>query len=148
MIYNTLGNTMTISYPILIDGEASDLSQMDVSLYIECNQFSKEMDIEIEDNTITFTFEGKDQRVAGDYDIDDFIWHIAPSATDGYYTICLEDIKDEIQEVDAGFQRRLSALENADFATKDELSAVERRVTKLETIPVGLTDSKMDEIFD
>ena len=69
MIYNTLGNTMTISYPILIDGEASDLSQMDVSLYIECNQFSKEMDIEIEDNTITFTFEGKDQRVAGDYDI-------------------------------------------------------------------------------
>lgn len=60
---------MTISYPILIDGEVTDLSQMDVSLYIECNQFNKEMDIEIEDNTITFTFEGKDQRVAGNYDI-------------------------------------------------------------------------------
>lgn len=69
MIYNTLGNTMTISYPILIDGEVTDLSQMDVSLYIECNRFNKEMDIEIENNTITFTFEGKDQRVCGDYDI-------------------------------------------------------------------------------
>lgn len=60
---------MTISYPILIDGEVTDLSQMDVSLYIECNRFNKEMDIEIENNTITFTFEGKDQRVCGDYDI-------------------------------------------------------------------------------
>jgi len=28
---------------------------------------------------------------AGDYDIDDFIWHIAPSATDGYYTIYSSD---------------------------------------------------------
>ena len=60
---------MTISYPILIDDAEVDLSQMDVSLYVECNQFNKEMDIEIEDNTITFTFEGKDQRVAGDYDV-------------------------------------------------------------------------------
>lgn len=60
----------------------------------------------------------------------------------------LEVEVDEIQEVDAGFHRRLTALENADFATKDELNAVEIRVTKLETVPVGLTDSKMDEIFD
>lgn len=60
----------------------------------------------------------------------------------------LEVEVEEIHETDAGFQRRLSALENADFATKDELNGVERRVTKLEVDPVGLTDSKMDEIFD
>lgn len=57
----------------MIDGQVEDLSNMDLDLYLSCNRFYKKMDITVENNTITFTFEGKDQVVAGYYDIILFI---------------------------------------------------------------------------
>ncbi len=68
MIQNQLGTTLTIEYPVYVEGYDT-LEGLDLTLYVECNRFKKEMDITVEDNTITFTFQGVDQRVAGIYDI-------------------------------------------------------------------------------
>lgn len=68
MIHNQLGSTLYIDYPVYIEGQ-DDISQLDLTLYIEHNRFKKEMTISIENNTISFVFEGKDQVVAGSYDI-------------------------------------------------------------------------------
>lgn len=68
MIQNQLGTTLTIEYPVYVEGYDT-LEGLDLTLYVECNRFKKEMDITVESNTITFTFQGKDQRVAGIYDI-------------------------------------------------------------------------------
>ena len=69
MIKNRIGTDITINWPITIDGEERDLSQLDLTLYVICNRFKKEMNFTIEGNTLTFTFFGKDQRVRGDYDL-------------------------------------------------------------------------------
>ena len=64
---------MEIEYPIMVDGQEQDLSQMDVTLYIQCRQFRKKMPITVTGNTIKFVFEGKDQVVCGTYDITVYI---------------------------------------------------------------------------
>lgn len=68
MIQNQLGTTLTIEYPVYVEGYDT-LEGLDLTLYVECNRFKKEMDITVEGNTITFTLQGVDQRVAGIYDI-------------------------------------------------------------------------------
>lgn len=63
----------------------------------------------------------------------------------------LEVDVEEIKSVDENYGFRLSVLEGIDhskFATKDELSNIDRRVTRLETEPVGLKNSEMNEIFN
>lgn len=69
MIKNRIGTDITISWPITIDGEERPLSEYNLTLYISCNRFKKKMDFTTENNTITFTFYGKDQKVRGDYDL-------------------------------------------------------------------------------
>lgn len=56
---------------------------------------------------------------------------------------------DDLQRSDVDFNRRLCILEGKeyDFVTKSEFNQLEGRVTTLETIPVGLNDSIMDEIL-
>lgn len=62
----------------------------------------------------------------------------------------LESDVSNIQLLDASFHHRLNLLEKheEDWATKTELNSVENRVTTLETIPVGLSTSQMDEILN
>jgi len=59
----------------------------------------------------------------------------------------LESEVDDIQRTDVDFNRRLSILEGKDYVTKPEFNQLEGRVTTLETNPVGLKDSIMDEIL-
>lgn len=61
----------------------------------------------------------------------------------------LESEVDDLQRTDVDFNRRLCILEGKeyDFVTKPEFNQLEGRVTTLETIPVGLNDSIMDEIL-
>lgn len=57
----------------------------------------------------------------------------------------------EMKITDANFNRRLQALESIDhdsFATKTQVNDLDRRVLRLENIPVGITDSQIDEIFN
>ena len=55
----------------------------------------------------------------------------------------------DLQATDVDFNRRLCLLEGKeyDFVTRPEFNHLEGRVTTLETIPVGLNDSIMDEIL-
>lgn len=69
MFYNRLGTDLEIEWPITVE-DVEDISTLDLSLYIECGNFRKEMDFEIEDNTLIFTFWGIDQRVCGPYDLE------------------------------------------------------------------------------
>lgn len=69
MIKNRIGTDITINWPITIDGEERDLSQLDLTLYVICNRYKKELPFTTEGNTLTFTFFGKNQRVRGDYDL-------------------------------------------------------------------------------
>ena len=61
----------------------------------------------------------------------------------------LESEVDDLQRTDVDFNRRLCILEGKeyDFVTKPEFNQLEGRVTTLETTPVGLKDSIMDEIL-
>lgn len=70
MVENFLGNTLMIEWPVYIEGSETPLSEMDLTLYIVCNRFKKELEFTVTDNTLSFTFEGKDQRVAGLYDLE------------------------------------------------------------------------------
>lgn len=69
MIDNFLGNTMLLEWPVTVEG-VEDISTLDLTLYIVCNRFKKELEFTVTDNTLSFTFEGKDQRVAGLYDLE------------------------------------------------------------------------------
>lgn len=69
MINNRLGTDITINWPITINGDEKLLSEYDLTLYIICNRYKKELPFTTEGNTLTFTFYGKDQRVYGDYDL-------------------------------------------------------------------------------
>lgn len=69
MINNRLGTDITINWPITINGDEKILSEYDLTLYIICNRYKKELPFTTEGNTLTFTFYGKDQRVYGDYDL-------------------------------------------------------------------------------
>lgn len=69
MILNRIGTDMTIEWPITIDGVEEDLSQLDLTVYVIHNRFKKEMEFTTENNTITFTFAGVDQKVLGTYDL-------------------------------------------------------------------------------
>lgn len=62
----------------------------------------------------------------------------------------LETEVTDLQREDEGFNHRLSLLESheGDYATKEELNSIEGRVTNLETTPVGITNSQMDEILN
>lgn len=63
----------------------------------------------------------------------------------------LETEVSDIQSLDENFNYRLQQLENIDhsqFATKTEVQSLDNRVTTLETVPVGLTDSQINEIFE
>lgn len=63
----------------------------------------------------------------------------------------LEVDVEHIKSVDANFEIRLSRLESIDygqFATKDEVASLNGRVTTLETVPIGLKPSQMNEIFN
>ena len=63
----------------------------------------------------------------------------------------LETEVSDIQSLDENFNYRLQQLENIDhsqFATKTEVQSLDNRVTTLETVPVGLTNSQMNEIFE
>ena len=59
----------------------------------------------------------------------------------------LESEVSDLQRADEGFNRRLSLIEGS-YATKSEVQVLDRRVTKLETVPVGLDSEEMNEIFD
>lgn len=69
MILNRIGNDLEIQWPVTIDGAEEDLSQLDLTLYVCHNRFKKEMTFTTENNTITFTFFGVDQKVLGTYDL-------------------------------------------------------------------------------
>lgn len=69
MILNRIGTDLTLQWPVTIDGEAQDLSQLDLTVYVIHNRFKKEMTFTTENNTITFTFYGIDQHVLGTYDL-------------------------------------------------------------------------------
>lgn len=69
MILNRIGTDLELQWPVTIDGEAQDLSQLDLTVYVIHNRFKKEMDFTTENNTITFTFYGIDQKVLGTYDL-------------------------------------------------------------------------------
>jgi hypothetical protein len=73
MIYNELGNTFTLSWPVTIEGTSTPMEDLDLTLYVVCKRFKKEMDFTVSDNTLTFKFEGKDQRVRGTYDLELYI---------------------------------------------------------------------------
>lgn len=70
MIYNRLGCDLILEWPITIDGETTPLDELDLKLYIICNRFKKEMTFTVEDNTLVFTFFGRDQKVCGDYSLE------------------------------------------------------------------------------
>ena len=55
-----------------------------------------------------------------------------------------------IEQTDVNFNYRLSLLESHedDWATKTDLGILDGRVTKLETIPVGLTPDQMNQILE
>lgn len=59
MFYNRLGTDITIQWPITVEG-VEDISTLDLTLYILCNRFKKEMDFSIEDNTPTWQLTGLD----------------------------------------------------------------------------------------
>jgi len=69
MYYNRLGSDLEISWPIDVE-DVEDISTLDLTLYVICNNFKKEMAFDVEDNTLLFTFYGIDQRVAGVYDLE------------------------------------------------------------------------------
>lgn len=69
MFYNRLGSDLEIEWPISVEG-VEDISTLDLTLYVVCNRFKKEMEFTIEDNTLIFTFYGIDQVVRGDYDLE------------------------------------------------------------------------------
>ena len=69
MYNNRIGTDITIEWPITVDG-VDDISTLDLTVYVCCNNFKKEMEFTIEDNTIIFTFYGIDQRVRGIYDLE------------------------------------------------------------------------------
>ena len=66
MFYNRLGTDLEIEWPITIEG-ADDISDLDLTLYVICKRFRKELPFTIEDNTLKFTFYGIDQTVCGKY---------------------------------------------------------------------------------
>lgn len=70
MILNRIGTDITIEWPITIDGEEQDLSQLDLTVYVIHNRFKKEMEFTTENNTLTFTFYGIDQVALGTYDLE------------------------------------------------------------------------------
>lgn len=70
MIENRIGCDLILEWPVTIDGEEQDLSQLDLTLYIVNNRFKKELPFTVEDNTLNFTFYGKDQTVLGEYDLE------------------------------------------------------------------------------
>ena len=59
----------------------------------------------------------------------------------------LEREVNDLERNDEGFNRRLTLIEGS-YAKKDEVQSLERRVSKLETDPVGLNNKQMDDIFD
>ena len=59
----------------------------------------------------------------------------------------LEREVNDLERNDEGFNRRLTLIEGS-YAKKDEVQSLERRVSKLETDPVGLNNEQMDNIFD
>lgn len=69
MIYNPIGCTFSLDWPVYIEEAQTPLSEMDVKVYVECKRFKKLMSITINESTISFTFEGKDQKVTGVYDL-------------------------------------------------------------------------------
>lgn len=69
MFYNRLGSDLEIEWPISVEG-VEDISTLDLTLYVICNRFKKEMEFTIEDNTLIFTFYGIDQVVRGDYSLE------------------------------------------------------------------------------
>lgn len=73
MIYNQLGTTFSIEWPINIEDSDKTLSEMNLTLYVSHNRFHKQMEIVVQNNTISFVFEGKDQRVCGSYDIELYV---------------------------------------------------------------------------
>ena len=70
LILNRLGTDLEIEWPVMIDDGSIPLSEYDIKVYLKCKNFKKEASISIENNTIGFTFYGKDQRVAGMYDME------------------------------------------------------------------------------
>ena len=68
MIYNQLGTTFTLEWPVYIK-DNTVLSDLDITVYVSCNRFKKQMDITVDNNTVTFTFQGTDQKVCGKYDL-------------------------------------------------------------------------------
>lgn len=69
MIQNRLGDDLILSWPVTVDEQETDLSSLDLKLYIICDRFKKELPFTVEDNTLNFTFYGKDQRVKGVYNL-------------------------------------------------------------------------------
>lgn len=59
----------------------------------------------------------------------------------------LEGDVSDLQRADEGFNRRLTLIEGS-YTKKTEVQSLERRVSRLETDPVGLNDEQMDDIFD
>ena len=68
MIYNQLGTTFTLEWPVYIEDDTV-LSDLDITVYVSCSRFKKQMDITVDNNTVTFTFQGIDQKVCGEYDL-------------------------------------------------------------------------------
>ena len=69
MFYNRIGSDLEIEWPITVD-DVPDISVLDLTLYVVCDRFKKEMDFTVEDNTLVFTFYGIDQKVRGTYDLE------------------------------------------------------------------------------
>ena len=59
----------------------------------------------------------------------------------------LEREVNDLERNDEGFNKRLTLIEGS-YAKKDEVQSLERRVSRLETDPVGLNNDQMDNIFD
>ena len=59
----------------------------------------------------------------------------------------LEREVNDLERNDEGFNRRLTLIEGS-YAKRDEVQSLERRISKLETDPVGLNNEQMNNIFD
>ena len=69
MFYSRLGSDVQISWPLSIEG-VDDISTLDIKIYVKCERYRKSIPFTTENNTLLFTFYGKDQRVRGNYDLE------------------------------------------------------------------------------
>lgn len=70
MITQKLGNSIELTINLLTDGEAININEANIDVYTRCNRYHKHLDFTLEGTLLSIVFEGKDQRVAGNYTVE------------------------------------------------------------------------------